>query len=122
MMQNVRRVVSEYGFSGDVAKRCPECGHAAQIVVVTGEEKGKFGAFQVECANCMRCSPLALFFKFDDQGNLERVNPFAREAVEGLWNMMAEPPGTTLPPFDAEDYSLLRREDEDAWEDEDPEK
>lgn len=115
MLHVISRKVSDYGFFDHVAKPCPECGNDARMMIVTGEEEGKFGAFQVECTNCKRCSPLAIFFKFDTQGNLTQVDPSARYGAEAYWNIMVDKPGGPLPPFKPEDYSLFA----EAWADED---
>ena len=84
MMQNIRRTVSEYGFAKDDI-RCRDCGGRPQMVIVTGEDDGKFAAFQVECSECFLATHLFTFYKFDALGDLERVNPYAREQAEVAW-------------------------------------
>ena len=90
MMNKVTSVVSQYGFRSEVAKLCPECGHMPHMLVETGEDEGQFGAFRVECGKCFRTAPQVIFFKYDTEGNLVKVNPYARDEAEAMWNITGD--------------------------------
>lgn len=87
MMTNVMRVVSKYGLLNNCLF-CEDCDKRPQMICVTGNNDGKFGAYQLECPQCFRATTLQVFFKLDESGNLVRVNPFAREQAEQEWAEM----------------------------------
>ena len=86
VIQVFNRDLFESKFAGMHMQPCKECGEQPKLVYREGP--GNRAAYEYRCPYCGQTGPEAIFYLFDDQNQLVKVDPSAPMSAAGYWNCM----------------------------------